>query len=62
MDAAEFPSMPTGRPAPCPGRCIRQAWRMPLGLRGGRNGRRFQLPVPAVPAAAFRDPGDGAGR
>jgi hypothetical protein len=62
MDAAEFPSTPPGCPAPSPGRCMRQAWRTPLGLRGGRNDRRLPLPVPVVPAAAFLEPGDGTGR
>jgi len=66
MNAADFP------PGPVAGRAISRAASAPRGLGreypspmrpcGAETGRRFQLPVPAVPAAAFTEPDSGAVR
>ena len=62
MNAAEFPHGWIQSPPSVTVRRLRLDCPAPVRLRGDRSGRRFPLAVPAVPAAAFTEPGGGAVR
>jgi hypothetical protein len=60
MNAAGFPPGPVAGRAIGMSRRLRQEYPSPMRPRGSESVRRFQLPVPAVPAVAFTEPDAGA--